>query len=111
MQAARVLRTARRRGGMTQRDLSAASGIPQPSIARIENGTSVPRIDTLQRLLHAAGHDLELEARLGEGVDRTPIRAMLAMTPDERGRSAARAGQNLIRLLRQARVNDRSPGT
>ena len=111
MQAARVLRTARRRGGMTQRDLSKASGIPQPSIARIENGASVPRIDTLQRLLHAAGHDLELEARLGEGVDRTPIRAMLAMTPDERGRSAARAGQNLIRLLRQAQVIDRSPAT
>jgi transcriptional regulator with XRE-family HTH domain len=96
---------------MTQRDLSAASGIPQPSIARIENGTTVPRIDTLQRLLHAAGHELELEARLGEGVDRTPIRAMLAMTPDERGRSSARAGRNLIRLLRQARVIDRSPGT
>jgi hypothetical protein len=33
------------------------------------------------------------------------------MTPDERGRSAAQAGRNLIRLLRQAQVIDRSPGT
>jgi transcriptional regulator with XRE-family HTH domain len=96
---------------MTQRDLAAASGIPQSSIARIEKGTTLPRIDTLQRLLRAAGHDLELEARLGDGVDRTLIRAMLAMTPAERGRAAEQAGRNLIRLLREARVVDRSPGT
>lgn len=106
-----MLRTARRRGAMTQRDLAAASGIPQSSIARIENGSTIPRVDTLQRLLHAAGHDLELESQLGEGVDRTQIRALLVMTPDERGRSAAQAGRNIIRLLRGARVVDRSPGT
>lgn len=106
-----MLRTARRRGGMTQRDLAAASGIPQSSIARIENGATTPRVDTFRRLLRAAGYDLELESRLGEGVDRTLIRSMLAMTPDERGRSAALAGRNLLRLLREARVVDRSPGT
>lgn len=106
-----MLRTARRRGGMTQRDLAAASGIPQSSIARIENGTTIPRIDTLQRLLRAAGHDLELESRLGKGVDRTQIRAMLTMTTGERGRAAEQGGRNLLRLLREARVVDRSPGT
>jgi len=106
-----MLRTARRRGGMTQRDLAAASGIPQSSIARIENGTTLPRIDTLQRLLRATGHDLELESQLGKGVDLTQIRAMLAMTPAERARSAELAGRNLLALLRQARVVDRSSGT
>jgi transcriptional regulator with XRE-family HTH domain len=96
---------------MTQRDLAGISGIPQSSIARIENGTTIPRVDTLKRLLRATGHDLELESRLGDGVDRTLIRAMLAMTPNDRGQSAARAGRNLIRLLREARVVDRSPRT
>jgi transcriptional regulator with XRE-family HTH domain len=96
---------------MTQRDLAGVSGIPQSSIARIENGTTIPRVDTLKRLLRATGHDLELESRLGDGVDRTQIRAMLAMTPNDRGQSAARAGRNLIRLLRGARVVDRSPRT
>jgi len=105
-----MLRTARRRRGMTQRDLAAGSGVPQSSIARIENGTRLPRVDTLQRLLRAAGHELELESRLGDGVDRSQIRAMLAMTPAERGRAAERAGRNLLRLLREARVVDRSPG-
>ena len=96
---------------MTQRDLAGVSGIPQSSIARVENGTTIPRVDTLKRLLRATGHDLELESRLGDGVDRTQIRAMLAMTPNDRGQSAARAGRNLIRLLRGARVVDRSPRT
>jgi transcriptional regulator with XRE-family HTH domain len=104
-----MLRSARRRSGLTQRQLATASGIPQPSIARIENGATIPRLDTLQRLLHAAGQDLELEARLGEGVDRTTIRPLLALTPDERGRAAAQAGRNLIHLLRSAHRLDRSP--
>lgn len=106
-----MLKMARRRRGMTQRDLAASSGIPQSSIARIENGRTVPRVDTLIRLLRAAGHDLGLEARLGDGVDRTMIRTLLAMKPDERGRAAAQAGRNLLRLLREARVVGRSPTT
>src|SRR5436309_121267 len=106
MQAANMLKTARRRAEMTQRQLATASGMPQPSIARIENGSTVPRLDTLQRLLHAAGQDLELEPRLGEGVDRTTIRALLGLTADERGQAAAVAGRNLIGLLSQARHLD-----
>ena len=106
-----MLQTARRRGVMTQRDLAAASGIPQSSIARIEMGRTVPRVDTFVRLLRAAGQDLELEARLGDGVDRTTIRTLLAMTHDERGRAAAQAGRSLLRLLREARVVGQSRRT
>lgn len=35
---------------MSQRDLAIKTGIKQPMIARIENGDSVPRIDTLIRI-------------------------------------------------------------
>jgi transcriptional regulator with XRE-family HTH domain len=105
---ARVLRAARRRAGLTQRALAERAGVPQPSVARIESGASVPRTDTLQRLLHAAGQELAAEPRLGIGIDRTLIRERLAMTPDERGRAATVAARNLSRLLAEARILGRS---
>lgn len=88
---------------MTQRELAEASGTPQPSIARIERGSSIPRVDTLARILRAAGQELEAGPQLGAGVDRSQIRALLALTPDQRGRVAAVAGRNLVTLLNQAR--------
>ncbi len=92
---------------MTQRALADATGVPQSSIARIERGATDPRVDTLQRLLRATGRELGTESRLGEGVDRSLIQVTLAMTPDERGRSAIRAGHALATLLAQARLSDR----
>ena len=108
MTAARMLRYARRRAGLTQRALADKAGVPQPSIARIERGLTVPRLDTFQRLLGATGHELQTDVRLGEGVDRTLIRELLAMTPDQRGQSAARAGRRLVALLEGARVDGRA---
>ncbi|TME34369.1 MAG: helix-turn-helix transcriptional regulator, partial [Chloroflexi bacterium] len=63
-----ILQYARRRAGLTQRQLAAATGVPQPTIARIERGTVTPRLTTLERLLHAAGAELETVPRLGLGV-------------------------------------------
>ncbi|MGH2783023.1 MAG: helix-turn-helix domain-containing protein, partial [Thermoleophilaceae bacterium] len=60
------------------------SGVPQPAIARIERGGVSPRVDTLSRLLAAAGATFDVTPRLGEGVDRTLIRASLQMSPEQR---------------------------
>ncbi len=46
---------ARRENGMTQTKLAELSGIKQPMIARIEGGKTIPRIDTLQKLLSPLG--------------------------------------------------------
>jgi transcriptional regulator with XRE-family HTH domain len=107
VQTGEMLRTARRRAGLTQRALAERTGIPQPSIARIEAGETRPRIDTLERLLGATGHALEVEARLGEGVDRSHIRALLALTPDQRGQAAVTAAKNVSAFLNQAQVRGR----
>lgn len=53
--AAELLRTARRRHGLSQRELAAAAGVSQPMIARFESGRSQPTLPTLARLLAAAG--------------------------------------------------------
>jgi predicted transcriptional regulator len=84
MKASRLLRTARRRAGLSQRDLADLAGVPQPAIARIESGRVQPRVDTLGRLLRACGWDLEVVPRSGIGVDRTVMRSLLRMTPEER---------------------------
>jgi predicted transcriptional regulator len=82
--AGRLLRSARRRAGLSQRALAAESGIPQVTIARIEAGRVDPRLGTLASLLRACGEELEAMPRLGLGVDRAHIRANLEMTPTQR---------------------------
>lgn len=103
--AARILRDARLRAGLTQRALAAASGIPQESIARIERSTVQPRFDTLALLLDACGFELEVMSRLGIGVDTTMIDSALDMTPAERlarGQQAAAGVRWLQTAVRRA---------
>jgi transcriptional regulator with XRE-family HTH domain len=101
--AARLLREARRAAGLSQRALGIAAGIPQSTVARVESGTIYPRSDTLERLLGAAGHMLVSEPKAGYGVDRTQIRAMLALTPADRLRLLTADARSLMALDR-ARV-------
>ena len=79
--AGRMVRYARRRAGLTQRQLAAATGIPQETIARIEAGRVDPRIGTVDRLLEATGMGLEVMPRLGIGVDRTQFEPYCSNCP------------------------------
>jgi transcriptional regulator with XRE-family HTH domain len=88
MNAARLVRNARRRAGLSQRALARAAGVPHSTVARIELGRLSPRTDTLERLLRASGRTLATEPTLGEGVDRSQIRELLRLTPGERARLA-----------------------
>jgi predicted transcriptional regulator len=47
---------------MTQQQLARAVGMPQPSIARIERGTVLPRTATLTALGDPAGDPMQLRA-------------------------------------------------
>ena len=104
MDAATYVNQARRAAGLTQRELAARSGIPQPAIARIERGRQVPRYDTLLRLLDACGFELRLGPKRGEGVDRDQIRRWLALTPAERANGLAEYGRFLDRMQRAKKV-------
>lgn len=100
MNAARMVRQARRRAGLSQRALAQMAGLPQPEIARIERGRVSPRLSTLERLLAPTGSTLELAPRIGVGVDRSLIREALARSPEERVRSAGAAARNLAAFQR-----------
>src|SRR5258708_33135001 len=84
MNAGGLLRRARRRAALPQRALAAATGVAQPTIARIEAGREDPRISTLDRLLQACREGLGTAPLAGAGVDRSGIHALLAMTPAQR---------------------------
>lgn len=101
MSAARILKYARRRSGLSQRALASAAGVPQSTVARIELGVLSPRTDTLERLLSAAGASLNVEPKLGIGIDRTHIRELLRLTPTERARVAAATAANMAKLDRR----------
>lgn len=99
MDSSATLKEARRRAGLSQRALAKQAGVPQPTVARIESGAVVPRVDTLSKLLASCGWELTGGPRAGTGVDRSSIREMLALTPTQRLKRAAREGRNLERFL------------
>ncbi len=103
MDAARILRQARGRAGLTQRDLAARAGVVQSQIARIEAGATVPRVDTLDRLLEACGEGLEALPRPGIGVDRSLARELLKLSPAERLKRAAVEAARMSRRMAAAR--------
>ena len=63
MDAARTLRHARRSAGLTLRALAARSGTSHATLAAYESGRVTPRVDTLERVLRAAGYDVGMTLR------------------------------------------------
>lgn len=51
---------ARKEKGLSQRDLAELSGVKQPAIARLESMQSIPKIDTLIRILNPLGYTLSI---------------------------------------------------
>ena len=93
-----MLREARRRAGISQRELARRAGTAHSVVARIEAGTTSPTWNSLSRLLEAAG--LALEAALTP----TPVVAshmlddverILQLSPEERLRELANAARFL----------------
>ena len=54
---------ARTAAGLSQHELAARLQTPQPNIARLENGRSIPSTNTLQRIAKATGHELVITFR------------------------------------------------
>jgi transcriptional regulator with XRE-family HTH domain len=84
--ASQLLLSARRRAGLTQRELARRARTSQSVIARIENGSASPSWKTLQRLVSRAG--FELQGVLGPRRSRSHMLAdvsrILRLTPEQR---------------------------
>ena len=104
-----LVREARLRASLSQRELAARAGTVQSVVARIERGQTNPTVDTLERLLRATGFDLGVELiprptpdplieAFKRDIDRSLLLRNLDKTPDERLRSL----QALNRLADEA---------
>jgi transcriptional regulator with XRE-family HTH domain len=85
--AADLLREARTRAGLTQRELAKRARTAQSVIARIERGQSDPSWETLTRLIAAAGFSLHSELTLSSTRDShmlQDVTRILSLTPEER---------------------------
>jgi len=82
-----LVREARSRAGLTQRELAARAGTSQSVVARVEAGRTRPGSATLRRLLEAAGFELRTELLPLPVVDThmlEDVARILALTPDQR---------------------------
>jgi transcriptional regulator with XRE-family HTH domain len=96
-----LVRNARKQAGLTQAELAERAGVTQSVIARLERGGGNPTFLTLERVLHAAGHRLELSA-VHQGlttVDETLIEQQLALSPAERIRALRAQAAAMKRLV------------
>jgi transcriptional regulator with XRE-family HTH domain len=101
---AALLRSARERAGLTQRELARRARTAQSVIARIESGGSSPAWDTLQALLAAAG--FELHAALEPAPVRKShmlddVARILKLTPEERLRELRNAAKLVVSARRR----------
>ncbi|HEX8857137.1 MAG TPA: helix-turn-helix transcriptional regulator [Thermoleophilaceae bacterium] len=104
MTAASLIRSARRKAGLSQAELAARLGTTQSAVARLESERSNPRLSTLEQALAAAGRRLELKsAPAPASQDESLISRRLALTPGERVTAFESAYRNTKSLLASRR--------
>ena len=100
--AAQLVREARSRAGLSQRELASRARTSQSVVARVEAGKTLPGSDTLTRLLAAAGFELRAALVPRPGADThmlEDVARILALTPEQRLVEVA----NVSRLTSAAR--------
>ncbi|HZD22959.1 MAG TPA: helix-turn-helix transcriptional regulator [Acidimicrobiia bacterium] len=78
-----LIRKARTRAGLTQRELAQRLGTHQPVIARWENESTRPDFDTVVKAVNACGFDLHVELRPVDH-DTVLVKRELARRPADR---------------------------
>ena len=87
LDAGLLVREARSRGGLSQRELALRAGTAQSVVARVEAGQTRPGSETLNRLLAAAGFELRVELVPLAVFDThmlDDVARILALTPEDR---------------------------
>ena len=69
MDAGVLIRSARERAGLSKRELARRAGTSPAAIVTYEQGTRVPTVDTLARIVTAAGSDADVRLAARPGPD------------------------------------------
>ncbi len=84
MDAVELVRRARTRAGLSQRELALRAGVSQPAVARLEAGRHTPSLTTLERLLRACGELLVLHSVPVDVHDVTLLESTLPLSVEQR---------------------------
>ena len=96
-----LVRQGRVRAGLSQRELAKRAGTTQSVVARIELGATSPTLETVRRLLLAAGFDVAATLVPKPALDRQlldDVQRILSLSPEDRLREVA----NLSRFIARA---------
>jgi hypothetical protein len=99
MYGGQIVREARRRAGLTQRQLAERAGTTQSAIARLERGETEPGFHRVIELVRACGLELRVGLAEADDADLTLAEDQLRRSPQGRLRSIA----SIHRVARSAR--------
>jgi uncharacterized protein len=110
--AAELLREARSRAGLTQRELAARAGLAQSVVSAYESGRRKPAFETLQRLIAATGHRVQVDLTPGatEALSGR-LGRLVRRHRDEIMRAAAAHGARNVRIFGSVARGDEHPGS
>ena len=96
-----LVREARKRAALTQRELAERAGTTQSAIARLESGRTSPSLEDVQRLMRLAGFELLVELAPFDDSDRVQARARRQRSAEDNVESNRRSIAQ-VREMREA---------
>jgi hypothetical protein len=99
MNGGQFVREARRRAGLTQRELAERAGLSQATIARIESGATEPSFGQVNNLVAPCGFELRISVVPIDDSDWSLAEANLRLDPASR----VQQNQAAVRFIRAAR--------
>ena len=103
MISSQLLREARLRADLTQAELGRRVGKAGSAIGRWERGEALPSLESLRRVINAAGLELAISITRADDHDLALIRRCLSRTPAQRLSDLVHEVNTLAAMARTAR--------
>ncbi len=100
-----LVREARKRAGLTQRELAEKAGTTQSAIARLESGRTRPAFDDVLRLVRLCGLDLDIMLVERDTADWMQAREALKVPDADRLERSVRFARRVRRLQEEGRAS------
>ncbi len=101
-----LLKEARARHGVSQKQLAMRASTTQSAISRIERDRVAPSVETLRELLYLLGENLTLNAEKRDfGIDRTLNAERLKLSPSERVEYGLAMAEQMIAISPNVRTD------
>jgi transcriptional regulator with XRE-family HTH domain len=98
-----LVREARKRARLTQRELAEKAGTTQSAIARLESGRTRPAYDEVLRLVRLCGMDLDVMLVERDDSDWAQAQRLASLTPHERVERAMSVAAQMRAIRRAGR--------